>query len=273
MQKYKKQNHSTKKLLMAVLFVAMATPPMTVAAPGIESQEFVITAYYSPLPDQCCYVRGTYAADTLLNGMGIAGADGTAGYPGMIAAPKSYAFGTRIELPGIGVGTVHDRGGAINVLESGSHRLDLWMGYGEEGLARALAFGVQRVKGTVYPLGAMQPLESMVLGNFPAPLAMIKPYVRDEPDLLSLELELNEKSVGVELLQKHLIELGYLHEAASGWFGPATETALKNFMREASLDQPTDRLTTISAAYLVAARDRLKEVQPIARIVERGSPP
>ena len=258
---------------MAVLFVAMATPPMTVAAPGIESQEFVITAYYSPLPDQCCYVRGTYAADTLLNGMGIAGADGTAVYPGMIAAPKSYAFGTRIELPGIGIGTVHDRGGAINVLESGAHRLDLWMGYGEEGLARALAFGVQRVKGTVYPLGGIQPQESFVLDTFSASLGMIKPYLRDEPDLLALQPELGEKSVGVELLQKHLIELGYLQESVSGWFGPATETALRNFMHDASLDQPTDRLTTISAAYLVAAKERLKITEPIAGIVERGSPP
>src|SRR3989338_11176543 len=140
-----------RRLLLAVLFVTLIAPPGVAGVPAIEEREFVITAYYSPLPDQCCYVRGTYAADTLLNGKGIAGADGTAVYPGMIAAPKSYVFGTRVELPGIGVGTVHDRGGAINVLESGSHRLDLWMGYGEEGLARALAFGVQRLKGTVYP--------------------------------------------------------------------------------------------------------------------------
>ena len=76
-------------------------------------RDFVITAYYSPLPGQCCYVKGGEIADKILNGNGTHGADGTAVHPGMIAAPKSYAFGTRIQLPGIGIGTVNDRGGAI----------------------------------------------------------------------------------------------------------------------------------------------------------------
>jgi len=31
----------------------------------------------------------------------------------MVAAPKSYAFGTVIVIPGLGVGEVKDRGGAI----------------------------------------------------------------------------------------------------------------------------------------------------------------
>lgn len=31
----------------------------------------------------------------------------------MIAAPKSYDFGTQIFFPGLGVGSVQDRGGAI----------------------------------------------------------------------------------------------------------------------------------------------------------------
>jgi 3D (Asp-Asp-Asp) domain-containing protein len=31
----------------------------------------------------------------------------------MIAAPKTYDFGTRIDFDGLGVGIVEDRGGAI----------------------------------------------------------------------------------------------------------------------------------------------------------------
>jgi 3D (Asp-Asp-Asp) domain-containing protein len=31
----------------------------------------------------------------------------------MLAAPKKYAFGTKIHLEGLGVGMVDDRGGAI----------------------------------------------------------------------------------------------------------------------------------------------------------------
>ena len=76
-------------------------------------QTFIISAYYSPLPDQRVYFRGSYDADRRLNGNGTNGADGTQVYPGMLAAPKSYAFGTKLEIPGLGVGTIHDRGGAI----------------------------------------------------------------------------------------------------------------------------------------------------------------
>ena len=39
-------------------------------------QEFVITAYYSPQPNQCCYVKGGYVADKILNGEGHTTADG-----------------------------------------------------------------------------------------------------------------------------------------------------------------------------------------------------
>ena len=52
---------------------------------------------------------------------GKATASGAPVGPGSIAAPKSIAFGTRLELEGLGSGTVVDRGGAI----TGS-KLDLW---------------------------------------------------------------------------------------------------------------------------------------------------
>src|SRR3989338_1176501 len=125
------------------------------------AQDITITAYYSPLPDQCCYVRGSFAADIELNGKGTHSADGTAVYAGMAAAPPTYPFRTRIELPGIGTVTVHDRGGAIQEWKD-SHRIDIWVGSGEEGLARALAFGVRRVRATVYPVTAQRSEERRV---------------------------------------------------------------------------------------------------------------
>lgn len=75
--------------------------PFLAHAGDVVEKNFTITAYYSPLPDQCCYVRGSFEADKVLNGAGIHGADGTNVYPGMIAAPASYPFGTRVELPGM----------------------------------------------------------------------------------------------------------------------------------------------------------------------------
>jgi 3D (Asp-Asp-Asp) domain-containing protein len=136
-----------KKHFLLFSFVCSLVHPLVAIAAeaqGPREQDFIITAYYSPEPDQCCYVKGSYAADVVLNGEGTHGADGTEVMPGMAAAPKTYAFGTTIVLPGIGTVRVHDRGGAINELPDGPHRLDLWVGKGEEGLARALAFGVQR---------------------------------------------------------------------------------------------------------------------------------
>ncbi|HEC21042.1 MAG TPA: hypothetical protein ENI70_00835, partial [Candidatus Peregrinibacteria bacterium] len=53
-------------------------------------RKLVITGYYSPIPGQLRYVRGSLEADRRLNGNGTNGADGTQVYRGMIAAPKNY---------------------------------------------------------------------------------------------------------------------------------------------------------------------------------------
>jgi len=115
------------------------------------SKNFTITAYYSPLPCQDRYVTGSYEGDKRLNGNGTNGADGTPVYPGMIAAPSSYPFGMKVNIPGIGITAVHDRGGAI-VDANSNHfdRLDIWMGYGDKGLKRALNWGRRNVSATVY---------------------------------------------------------------------------------------------------------------------------
>jgi len=108
----------------------------------------MVSAYYSPLPGQRFYMRGSYEADIRLNGRGTNGADATEVYVGMLAAPRTYPFGTQVKIPGLGVGVVHDRGGAIY---SGKNydRIDVWMGEGEEGLSRALNWGMRLVEGQV----------------------------------------------------------------------------------------------------------------------------
>ncbi len=214
----------------------MSVVPLTSNAQQAQyEQEFVITAYYSPLPDQCCYIEGDYIAEKIMNGQGIAGADGTGVYPGMIAAPKSYEFGTRIELPGIGIGTVHDRGGAIIESADGTHRLDLWMGYGEEGLARALAWGVQRVRGTVYPLGTSQPVESFALNDFEAPRSILSVAPNTGKDFLVAQSKLGDDSSSVILLQESLKSLGYFNHAVTTTFGSVTQEALAAFQRDVGI--------------------------------------
>ena len=114
-----------------------------------EFKKFIITAYYSPLPDQSIYLKWNYEDEVTLNWAGIRWASGKWVYSGMLAWPKTYSFWTKIFLSWIWVGTVDDRWWAI--VGSGSRgydgdRIDIWMWYGEEWLKRALTWW----KRTVY---------------------------------------------------------------------------------------------------------------------------
>jgi len=80
-------------------------------------QNFVVTAYYSPLPNQKKYNTGTLAAEKRLQGNGTNGASGKPVFDGMLAAPSTYKFGTKIEIGGK-VYTVED----LSLIHIGSCR-------------------------------------------------------------------------------------------------------------------------------------------------------
>ncbi|MFH1444371.1 MAG: peptidoglycan-binding protein [Candidatus Peregrinibacteria bacterium] len=259
------------KLLIAALTLVAPVMAVGVSSDLPREQEFIITAYYSPKSGQCCYVKGGYRADKILNGEGTHGADGTEVYPGMIAAPSSYAFGTVVALPGIGRFTVHDRGGAITELFDGAHRLDIWVGEGEEGLARALAFGVRHVRGTVYEKGGFQSKERFSLESFPAVLDRLEPFLVRGEDLLNVSIKMDDRSLSVETLQQSLKKLGYFSHPVTGLFGPVTQEALARFSAAYGLAEPTDQLSERSAAFLAAALRRSEAQPPVVRNVDRGA--
>jgi hypothetical protein len=131
--------------------VCIAPPQASFASEIGKTSTFIVTAYYSPLPHQKSYARGSYEADKKLNWNGIKGASGTPVFTGMIAAPKSYDFGTHIFFEGLWLGRVEDTGGAIVeawVRWQPHDRIDIWMGYGDEWLKRARAWWVRQVNGT-----------------------------------------------------------------------------------------------------------------------------
>ena len=180
-------------------------------------ETFIISAYYSPLPDQSFYFRGDYSAEIRMNGNGTNGADGTQVYPGMLAAPKTYSFGTKLKIPGLGVGVIHDRGGAIVFKgERGfkHDRLDVWMGKGEEGLARALSWGVRTVTATVYP-ASHTITESFTLPNMGS--------------TFTVDLAPGDTGNLVSRLQEELKTYGYFRENISGVFDENTQKALLGF--------------------------------------------
>jgi hypothetical protein len=143
-----------KKILgyAMILFSALMISPPDTSFAAETDKTFIVTAYYSPLPNQSFYFKWNYNAELRLNGNGTNGASGAPVFTGMIAAPKSYDFGTNIFFQGLGVGRIEDRGGAIvEAWDRGQphDRIDIWMWYGEEGLHRALLWWRREVVGTI----------------------------------------------------------------------------------------------------------------------------
>ena len=129
----------TSAILLTLLVTFLYNSNYTFASTTCGSGEYVLSAYYSPVPGQSRYATGTYEGDIRLNGGGVMTASGTAvkdAGGGFVAAPPCMEFGTILSIDGLGTVKVLDRGGAIK-----GHRLDIWMGYGDEGLASALKWG------------------------------------------------------------------------------------------------------------------------------------
>ncbi len=253
--------HKILSGLLASAMIAAASPvsaqPFAIVnTEGSQPQEvnFVLTAYYSPLPGQCCYVKGGLEPDKILNGNGTHGADGTPVYVGMVAAPPSYAFGTKVQVPGLGVLEVHDRGGAIQLQDGGKiHRIDVWAGYGEEGLARALSFGVKRVRGVVYPPGTTQPASDFALDRITMDFDRLRPYNVIHNGLIDVEPKVGDTSLSVAFLQDHLRTLGYLPNEPTKHFGNDTKEALEKFQKDRGLTADGTALQPETAAVLMAA--------------------
>lgn len=211
-----------KKFLFALILIL----PSFVMA---QARTFTITGYYSPLPDQDYFLTGSYESEIRLNGNGTHGADGTPVYPGMIAAPKSYDFGTKVCIPGFGCGTVHDRGGAIvrqGERDLARHdRLDLWMGYGMDGMTRALAWGVQHVDCEMSPVGTA--LVDSVNFSVPLPLTQIlklMPSIAFHNDLF-----LGQEGDEVEKLQIALRRLNLYKGEINSVYDKEMERAVLDF--------------------------------------------
>lgn len=138
-----------KKIFSALLifiFIISFFPEKIFAS---EEKCFVVTAYYSPLPGQDYYMRGTLEKEKILQGNGTHWASGKAVFSWMLAAPKTYAFWTKIYLEWLWVWVVEDRGQAIVQKWERWYRcdrLDVWMWYGDEARERTRLWWVKKVK-------------------------------------------------------------------------------------------------------------------------------
>lgn len=196
-------------------------------------QTFTISAYYSPVLGQERYVTGSYAGDIRLNGSGVNSADGTPVYPGMIAAPSTYAFGTKMNIPGIGLVAVHDRGGAI--VHAGERnqsydRLDVWMGYGDKGLNRALNWGKRNVTATVYGIDPSIK-ENVYLEGFTEAEKFIRTIVAEQK-IFKTDIWYGESGDKTGELQQYLKDLGYYKGTIDNYYGDEVYKAIIAFQMD-----------------------------------------
>lgn len=165
---------------------------------------FVVTAYYSPLPNQKYYFKWSYEADMKLNGRWVAWASWKPVFPGMFAAPKNYSFGTKIYLEWIWVGEVADRWGAIVSTDPSESRwyqydrIDIWMWHGEEWLARALAFWKKTIKGSVVADSSTE--ITINLNTIPAPGSILAKYEVSETQEIKNSLTQTQETLSTKNL-------------------------------------------------------------------------
>ncbi len=99
------------------------------------------SAYYGPIEGQRNYKTGSFEGDVRLNGDGVTKTEKQA-QVGYIAADWDILpEGTKVQIPGYGKAVVEDIGGAIE-----GYKIDLFMGYGDQGLEKALQWGVRTVE-------------------------------------------------------------------------------------------------------------------------------
>lgn len=262
---------NTSIVLLILQFFSFISPTFAADTTPPEKTRFIVTAYYSPLPNQSFYLRGSYEADIRLNGNGTHGASGKAVYPGMLAGPKTYAFGTKVYLEGLGVGTVDDRGGAI--VSSGSRgydadRLDIWMGQGEEGLRRALSWGKRSVNGKI--IRGEEEVEStgIDLSRVKTVKINAKDYkkqqeeqnalVAEVADIFSISLGKNTDSEKIKELQIILSRLSYYSGDIDGKYSKVLEDAIYDFQMENQII--TSKKTVGAGFYGTKTRSKLKEI-------------
>lgn len=223
-------------LIIITLFFAQYYPTLNTAAEDTWNY-FVVTAYYSPLPDQDYYITGNYEDEKILNGQWIAGASWRKVFSWMLAAPGKYNFGTKIYLDGLWVGVVEDRWWAI--VEAGnrwySHdRIDIWVWHGDEWLRRAMFWGKRKVYGNVIDSSSEVNLDYT---KMPSPEWVTKwlkkAYKKPTVNIFNTSVNKYSETWIITELQEVLVEIWYLEaDTQTGIYDAQTIDAVYNFQMD-----------------------------------------
>lgn len=211
-------------LLVAIPLIGSAVNAFDIS--GCEEKMFTVTSYYSPISGQSFYYKSGFQEEVVLNGQWYYWASGKKVFNGMLAGPSSYAFGTKIFFPWLGVGEIADRGGAI-VLSwerwQNYDRIDIRMWRGEEWLVRALTFGKKNLTGYYCDTISKKdmPKDNSLWKNTPIYKNFFDIAVRVQ------QLEVGRNDIRTWTLQKYLVKLWYLDKKYRNWmFESHTKKAL-----------------------------------------------
>ena len=188
-------------------------------------RSFIVSGYYSPSQWQTFFYRGNYAKETRLNGMWIRWASGKKVFNGMIAAPKTYSFGTKIFFEKYGIWEISDRWWAIVTAWNRwykNDRIDIWMWKWTQWLMKALSFGKQKV--VWYVCNKKNNIEVWFDMNKFA----ISPKFFEETFWWVWQTTWR-KDKWVVILQGYLSQLWYFNESPTWYFGPITENSVCKF--------------------------------------------
>lgn len=265
-----------KKLFSTLVFITILLgflPKNTFAS---DTWYFIVTAYYSPLPGQNYYITGNYESEKRLNWNGIAGASWKKVFSWMLAAPGKYAFGTKIQLDWLGVGSVDDRWGAIVPAWErgyGHDRIDVWVGSGDEGLRRAMYWGKRKVSWKVIskhsnisldytnipaPKWAV-PKSTILYGNKVQVAQNIQKNEGEKSDIFSISLWRWSDEKYVSELQDILRDIWYYNnEHSDGIYNTETINAIYNF--QINNEIVLDETSKWAGSYGPQTRKKLEEI-------------
>ena len=239
-------NYIFKLISVLVLIWAILSSSFSWVSADLSGEDafFIVTAYYSPLPWQSRYATGSYAWDIRLNGPWKVTASWKEVFEGLLAAPTGYDYGTKIHFKWYGVGQVEDRWWAI--VRSGVRwyehdRIDIWMWYGDEGLARALTWGTRTIKWKIVVPSAEVSLSFWESKIWALTSLDVNPENSKSEDVLALQeiftkaelytwnLDGEYESIKSELIEYQLKSwiITSANDDSAGWYWPKTIAALR----------------------------------------------
>lgn len=205
-----------KKILSILLIIFTIVLQFNITVYSYNSNDyFVVTAYYSPLPDQNYYLTWNYESEKRLNWQWIRWASWKWVFSGMLAAPKNYKFWTKIKLEWLWIWEVSDRWWAIvNAWNRWykSDRIDVWVWYWDEWLRRALYWGKRTVKWNFVDYNTKVNLDYKIIS---APLWATK-WLKKISNIFNSWIGIWSNKSSINKLQNLLTEVG-LYQWEINW--------------------------------------------------------